>query len=53
MASKYESTVRSMSRVKAIRKGHRFVESALRLLLMSKHKKFQDDANTRFCCSVS
>ena len=31
--SKYKRTERSRSHVKAIRKGHRFVESDLRLLL--------------------
>ena len=35
-----------------IRKGHRFVESAMRLLLLNKHKKFENDAITRFCSSV-
>ena len=40
-------------KVKVIRRGHRFVESALRLLLVSKHKKFQDDTIARFCCSIS
>ena len=42
----------SRSHVKVIRKGHLFVLSELRLLLMNKHKKFEDDAIARFCCSV-
>ena len=35
-------TARSMSLIKVICKGHKFVESVL--LLLSKHKKFEDDA---------
>ena len=46
-------TERSRSHVKIIHKGHRFVLSALRVLLLNKHKKFEDDAIARFCCSAS
>ena len=49
--SKYNRTERSRSDIKVIRKGHRFVESALRLLLLNKHKKCDDDCIARFCCS--
>ena len=49
--SKYYRTERSRSHVKVIRKGHRFVKSALRLLFLNKHKKFEDDAIARFCCT--
>ena len=52
MAQNTERTERSRSHVKVIRKGHRFVLSALRLLLLNKHKKFEDDAIARFCCSA-
>ena len=40
-------------KVKVIRKGHRFVESEQRLPLLNKHKKFENDAIARFCCSRS
>ena len=30
-----------------------YLYTALRLLLLNKHKKFEDDANARFCCSAS
>ena len=46
--SKYERTERPRSHIKVIRKGHWFVASALRLLLLNKHKKFEDDAIARF-----
>ena len=45
-------TERSRSHIKVIRKGHLFVLSSLRLLLLNKHKKFEDDAIARFCCSA-
>ena len=35
-----------------IRKGHLFVLSELRLLLLNKDKKFEDDAIAKFCCSA-
>ena len=38
--------------VKVIHKSHQFVESDLRLVLLNKDKKFEDDAISRFCCSV-
>ena len=47
-----QRTERSRSHVKVIRKGHRFVLSALRLVLLNKHKKFEDSAIARFCCSA-
>ena len=50
--SKYKRTERSRSHVKVIRKGHRFVKSDLRLVLLNKEKKFEDDAIARFCCSA-
>ena len=40
------------SKVKVIGKGHQIVESVLRLVLMSEHKKFNDDAVARFCSSL-
>ena len=43
---------RSRSHVKVIHKSHQFVESDLRLVLLNKDKKFEDDAIARFCCSV-
>ena len=49
---KMRKYIRSRSRIKVIRKGHRFVESDLRLLLLNKHKKIENDAIARFCCSV-
>ena len=49
--SKYKRTERSRLHIKAIRKGHRFVESDLRLLLLNKHKKFEDDAIARFAAA--
>ena len=49
---KIQSTERSRSHVKVIRKGYLFVLSDLRLVLLNKDKKFQDDAIVRFCCSV-
>ena len=30
-----------------------YLYTALRLLLLNKHKKFEDDAIARFCCSAS
>ena len=33
-----------------IHKGHQFVESAQHLLLLNKHKNFENDASARFCC---
>ena len=50
--TKYERTERSRSHIKIICKGHLFVLSELRLLLLNKHKKFEDDAIARFCCSA-
>ena len=50
--SKYKRTERSRSHVKVIHKGHLFVLSDLRLVLLNKDKKFEDDAIVRFCCSV-
>ena len=52
MAQNTKRTERSRSHVKVIRKGHLFVLSDLRLLLLNKHKKFEDDAIARFYCSV-
>ena len=52
MAKKGASPERSSSPIKAICKGHRFVESDLRLLLLNKHKKFDNDAIARFCSSI-
>ena len=52
MAQNTKKTKRSRSHVKVIRKGHQFVKSDLRLLLLNKHKKFEDDASARFCCSA-
>ena len=49
---KMRKSIRSRSRIKVFRKGHRFVESDLRLLLLNKHKKFENDAIARFCCSA-
>ena len=45
-------TERSRSHIKVFRKGHLFVLSALRLLLLNMHKKFEDGAIARFCCSA-
>ena len=35
-----------------IRKGHRIVESDLHLVLLSKHKKFDDDTIAGICSSI-
>ena len=43
---------RSRSLAKVIRKGHRIVESAVRLLLLNKCNKFEDDVIARFFCIV-
>ena len=51
MAQNTKGLERSRSHIKVIRKGHLFVLSDLRLLLLNKHKKFEDDAVARFCCS--
>ena len=40
-----------VSKVKVIRESHRIVKSKLRLLLLNKHKKFENDAIARFCSS--
>ena len=48
---KCKSMVRSRLHFKVIRKGYQFVKSALLLLLVSKHKKFEDHAIAKFCCS--
>ena len=49
--SKYKSTERSRSHINVIHKGHRFVELDLHLLLLNKHKKFENYAIARFCSS--
>ena len=41
----------SLPRIQIILKGHRFVESALRLLLQNKLKKFEDYAIAKYYCS--
>ena len=50
--AKMQKYLRSRSQIKVMRKGHRFVESDLRLLLLNKHKKFENVAIARFCCSA-
>ena len=48
MAKKCTFMVRSRSRVKVIRKGHRIFASARRQTLLSVHKKFDGDIIVNF-----
>ena len=52
LGSKRKMAIWSRSLVMIIRKGHRFVKSALRLVLLNKHKKFKKDHLCNKCIYV-